>query len=60
MKNIWKDIKKFMMHPTLHSLVLALTAIYLMFGVMNAGFILVQVLYSIGSFFVENRHITIF
>jgi hypothetical protein len=60
MKNIWKDIKKFMMHPTLHSLVLALTAIYLMFGVMNAGFILVQVLYSIGSFFVENNHITIF
>jgi membrane-bound ClpP family serine protease len=60
MKNICDNLKKFIMHPTLHSLVLALTAIYLMFGVMNAGFILVQVLYSIGSFFVENRHITIF
>jgi membrane-bound ClpP family serine protease len=60
MKNICNNLKKFMMNPTLHSLVLALTAIYLMFGVMNAGFILVQVLYSIGLFFVENNHITLF
>jgi len=60
MKNICQEIKKFMMHPTLHSLIIALTALYLMFGVLNAGFILVQVLYSIGSFFAENNHLTIF
>jgi hypothetical protein len=51
MKDIFKEIKKFMMHPTLHSLIIALTALYLMFGVLNAGFIMVQVLASIVDFF---------
>lgn len=51
MKNICQEIKKFMMHPTVHTLVLALTAMYLMFGVLNAGFILVQVLASLVDFF---------
>jgi hypothetical protein len=60
MKDIIKSIKELLFHPTFHSLVVAVTAIYLMFGVLNAGFILVQVLYSIGSFFAENNHLTIF
>lgn len=51
MKDIFKEVKKFMMHPTVHTLVLALTAMYLMFGVLNAGFILVQVLASLVDFF---------
>jgi membrane-bound ClpP family serine protease len=51
MKNICQEIKKFMMHPTVHTLILALTAMYLMFGVLNAGFILVQVLASLVDFF---------
>jgi membrane-bound ClpP family serine protease len=54
MKNICNSLKKLMMHPTLHSLVLALTALYLMFGVLNAGFIMVQVLASIVDFFFHN------
>jgi membrane-bound ClpP family serine protease len=51
MKDIFKQVKKFMMHPTVHTLILALTAMYLMFGVLNAGFILVQVLASLVDFF---------
>jgi len=51
MKNICQEIKKFMMHPTLHSLILALTTIYLIFGVMNAGLIMVSVLVNIVDFF---------
>jgi membrane-bound ClpP family serine protease len=51
MKNILKEIKKFMMHPTVHSLILALTAMYLLFGVLNAGFIMVQVLANLVDFF---------
>jgi membrane-bound ClpP family serine protease len=47
MKDIFKELKKFMMHPTLHSLIVALTTMYLMFGVLNAGFIMVQVAASI-------------
>jgi len=43
-----------MMHPTVHTLVLALTAMYLMFGVLNAGFILVQVLASLVDFFLNH------
>jgi len=60
MKDIIKSIKELLLHPTFHSLVVAVTAIYLMFGVLNAGFILVQVLYSIGSFFAENNNLTVF
>jgi len=60
MKNICQKIKKLLMNPTLHSLIMALTAMYLLFGVLNAGFILVQVLYSIGSFFAESNQTTIF
>jgi len=48
------------MNPALHSLIMALTAMYLLFGVLNAGFILVQVLYSIGSFFAQSNQMTIF
>ena len=51
MKDIFKEVKKFIMHPTVHSLILALTAMYLLFGVLNAGFIMVQVLVSIVDFF---------
>jgi hypothetical protein len=51
MKDIFKEVKKFMMHPTLHSLIVALTAMYLIFGVLNAGFIMVQVLASLADFF---------
>jgi membrane-bound ClpP family serine protease len=51
MKNICDKLKKLMMNSTLHSLVLALTALYLMFGVMNAGFIMVQVVASMVDFF---------
>ena len=54
MKDIYKNLKKLIMHPTLHSLVLALTAIYLMFGVMNAGLIMVQVVANIVDFFVNH------
>jgi len=54
MKDIFKELKKFMMHPTVHTLVLALTAMYLMFGVLNAGFILVQVLASLVDFFLNH------
>jgi membrane-bound ClpP family serine protease len=54
MKDIFKKLKKFMMHPTVHTLVLALTAMYLMFGVLNAGFILVQVLASLVDFFLNH------
>jgi len=60
MKNICQKIKKLLMNPALHSLIMALTAMYLLFGVLNAGFILVQVLYSIGSFFAESNQMTIF
>jgi glycosyltransferase involved in cell wall biosynthesis len=51
MKNICNNLKRLIMHPTLHSLILALTAIYLMFGVLNAGFIMVQVLANLIDFF---------
>jgi len=51
MKDIFKEVKKFIMHPTVHSLILALTAMYLLFGVLNAGFIMVQVLVNIIDFF---------
>ena len=51
MKYIFKEVKKFMMHPTLHSLIVALTAMYLLFGVLNAGFIMVNVLASLVDFF---------
>lgn len=54
MKDIFKELKKFMMHPTVHTLVLALTAMYLMFGVLNAGFILVQVLASLVDSFLNH------
>jgi len=54
MKNILKDIKKFMMHPNVHSLILGLTTIYLIFGVMNAGLIMVSVLANIVDFFVNH------
>ena len=50
MKDIFKELKKFMMHPTVHTLVLALTAMYLLFGVLNAGFIMVQVFASLVDF----------
>jgi membrane-bound ClpP family serine protease len=51
MKDIFKELKKFMMHPTLHTLIVALTAMYLMFGVLNAGFIMVGVLANLVDFF---------
>ena len=51
MKDIIKLIKRFSLNPTLQSLVLALTATYLMFGVLNAGFIMVQVLTNLIDFF---------
>jgi membrane-bound ClpP family serine protease len=54
MKNILKEIKKFMMHPTLHSLVLALTAMYLIFGVLNAGFIMISVLANLVDFLFQH------
>ena len=50
MKDIFKEVKRFLCHPTLHSLILALTAMYLLFGVLNAGFIMVQVLANIAEF----------
>ena len=54
MKNICDNLKKFIMHPTLHSLVLALTALYLMFGVLNAGLIMVQVFASLVDFLLHH------
>jgi hypothetical protein len=51
MKELLKLIKELLLHPTLHSLVLALTAMYLMFGVLNAGFIMVNVLANLIDFF---------
>jgi len=54
MKNICDNLKKFIMHPTLHSLILALTALYLMFGVLNAGFIMVQVFASLVDFLLHH------
>lgn len=54
MKNIYEKIKYFLLHPTVHSLIVALTAMYLLFGVLNAGFILVQVLASLADFFFNN------
>ena len=51
MKDIFKEVKRFLRHPTLHSLILALTAMYLLFGVLNAGFIMISVLASLADFF---------
>jgi hypothetical protein len=54
MKDIFKELKKFMMHPTVHTLVLALTAMYLLFGVLNAGLIMVQVFASLVDFLLHH------
>lgn len=43
MKELYKILKDVVLHPTFHTLAVALTAMYLIFGVMNAGFIMVQV-----------------
>ena len=51
MKYVYEKIKYFLLHPTVHSLVVALTAMYLLFGVLNAGFIMVNVLAQIIDFF---------
>jgi membrane-bound ClpP family serine protease len=51
MKELFKSIKQLLLHPTLHSLVLALTAMYLIFGVMNAGFIMLSVVANLVDFF---------
>ena len=54
MKELLKLIKELLLHPTLHSLVLALTAMYLMFGVLNAGFIMVNVVANLVDFFLHH------
>ena len=54
MTRIYENIKKFIKSPALHGLLVALTAMYLMFGVLNAGFILVQVLASLVDFFLNH------
>lgn len=47
MKELYKILKDVVLHPTFHTLAVALTAMYLIFGVLNAGFIMVQVAASI-------------
>lgn len=47
MKELCKILKDLVLHPTFHTLAVALTAMYLIFGVLNAGFIMVQVAASI-------------
>lgn len=54
MKELCKILKDVMLHPTFHSLAVAATAMYLIFGVLNAGFILIQVLASLADFFLNH------
>ena len=54
MKRVIKHTKRIITNATMRSTVLALTTMYLLFGVLNAGFILVQVLFSVGEFFLNH------
>ena len=51
MSKICTAFKEVIVNPTLHTLLVALFAMYLLFGVLNAGFIMVQVLAIILEFF---------
>jgi membrane-bound ClpP family serine protease len=57
MKNIIQRIKKVIKNSSVQSLIVALTAMYLMFGVLNAGFIMVQVTMSLLEFFYTHLRI---
>ena len=54
MKRVIKHTKRIITNATMRSTILALTTMYLLFGVLNAGFIIVQVLFSVGEFVVNH------